>query len=125
MWQSLFYNKVVGLQKILFKNTFFYRTQNTSGGCFWKKIIEFLNYIIESLLKTNDSSILVSVFLRKNHIKNENIFYSDIFKYERRLTKYDLIPEHGLLQRSFIQWNVQTIVTAYAFLHFSSCVYIF
>ena len=40
----------------------------------------------------NDSSILVSLFLRKDHIKSEIIFYSDIFKYERVLTKYDLIP---------------------------------
>ena len=89
-----------------------YRTQN-SGACFWKKISEFLNNIIESLLKMNDSS----VFLRKDHIKSENIFYSDIFKYERGLTKYDLIPKHGLLQRSFIHGNFQTIVTADAFLH--------
>ena len=42
-----------------------------------------MNHIIESLLKTNDSSILVSVFLRNDHIKSETIFYSDIFKYER------------------------------------------
>ena len=61
----------------------------------------------------NDSS----VFLRKDHIKSENIFYSDIFKYERGLTKYDLIPKHGLLQRSFIHGSYQTVVTADAFLH--------
>ena len=88
---------------------------------FWitllKEIIEFLNHIIESLLKTNDSSILVPVFLRKDHIKSKNMFYSDIFKYERGLTKYDLIPKHGILQRSFIHGNFQTIVTADAFLH--------
>ena len=88
---------------------------------FWitllKEIIEFLNHIIESLLITNDSSILVTVFLRKDHIKSKNMFYSDIFKYERGLTKYDLIPKHGILQRSFIHGNFQTIVTADAFLH--------
>ena len=55
--------------------------------------------------------------MRKDHFKSENIFYSDIFKYEHGLTKYDLIPKRGLLQRSFIHWNFQTIVTADAFLH--------
>ena len=73
--------------------------------------------IIESLLKTNGSSILVSVLLRKDHIKSENFFYSDIFKYERGLTKHDLIPKHELLQRSFIHGNFQTIFTADTFLH--------
>ena len=85
-----------------------------------KKIIEFLNHIIESLLKANlnaDSSILVSELLRTDHIKSENISYSGIFKYERGLTKHDLIPKHELLQRSFIQRNFQTIFTADAFLH--------
>ena len=80
------------------------------------KIIEFLN-ITESLLKTNDSSILVSVLLRKDHVKSENIFYSDIFKCKRGLTKHYLIPKHELLQRSFIQGNFQTIFTADTFLH--------
>ena len=73
--------------------------------------------IIESLLKTNDSSILISVLLRKDHIKSENIFYSDIFKYERELTKHDLIPKYELLQRSFIHGNFQTIFPADTSLH--------
>ena len=73
--------------------------------------------IIESLLKTNDSSILISVLLRKDHIKSENIFYSDIFKYERELTKHDLIPKYELLQRSFIHGNFQTIFPADISLH--------
>ena len=81
-----------------------------------KKNIEFLNHIIESLFKTNDSSVLVSVFL-KDHIKSENIFYSDIFKYKRRLTKYDPILKHELLQRNFLHGNFQKIVTADAFLY--------
>ena len=64
----------------IFKNTFFIE------HLWWlllKKIIEFFNHI-ESLLKTNlnaNSSILVSVLLRTDYIKSENIFYSDIFKH--------------------------------------------
>ena len=50
----------------------------------------------------NSSSILVSALLRKDHIKSENI-YSDIFKYECGLTKYDLILKHELLQ--FYTWK--------------------
>ena len=88
----------------------------TKKTCESFKIIQFLN-IIESLLKTNDSSILISVLLRKDHIKSENIFYSDIFKYERELTKHDLIPKYELLQRSFIHGNFQTIFPADTSLH--------
>ena len=61
--------------------------------------------------------MLVFVLSRKDLTKSENIFQSDIFKYERGLTEHDLIPKHKLLQRSFIHGNFQTIITADTFIH--------
>ena len=56
-------------------------------------------------------------FVAEVTFKSENIFNSDVFKYECGLSKCDLILKYELLQRSFMHGNFQTNVTADAFPH--------